>query len=423
MTIGDVAIGQVGRRDQRLVGDGDTMVGLVTIAQALEDLDGVGHRGLFHLDGLESPLQRGVFLQVFAVFVERGGTDRLQLAAGQHRLEDRRCVDGSFGSSGADEGVQLVDEQDDVAAGLDLFENLLEPFLEITAVARTRHQRTEIEGVQLLAGQRLRHGVLGDGLSQALDDGGLADARFADEHRVVLGAAGQNLHHPFRLPLAADDRIETVVAGELREVATELVQHKRTGRLGLRRRGARRAAGLLGLTRTGVARQQLDDLLADPGKVCAQLHEHLGGHPFALTDEAEENVLGADVVVTELQRLAQRQLQNLLRARREGDVTGRRRAALTDDLLYLMAYRLEGDAERLEGFGRHPLALMNKPEQNVLGADVVVVQQPRFFLRQDDDATCSVGEPFEQGPASHEGVVGGEPQSIRASPLRTIGSP
>ena len=37
--------------------------------------------------------------------------------------------------------------------------------------------------------QALGHVALDDALGEALDDGGLADAGLADEHRVVLGAA------------------------------------------------------------------------------------------------------------------------------------------------------------------------------------------------------------------------------------------
>jgi hypothetical protein len=62
-------------------------------------------------DLLEAALERGVLLEVLAVLVQRGGTDGLQLAAGQHRLEDRGCVDGALGRTGTDEGVDLVDEQ------------------------------------------------------------------------------------------------------------------------------------------------------------------------------------------------------------------------------------------------------------------------------------------------------------------------
>ena len=101
------------------------MVRLVAVAQTLEDLDGVCHRRFAHLDRLEPALQSGVLLDVLAVLVERGGADGLQLTASQLGLEDRCGVDGAFGRTGTDEGVQLVDEQDDVAAGIDLLEHLL----------------------------------------------------------------------------------------------------------------------------------------------------------------------------------------------------------------------------------------------------------------------------------------------------------
>ena len=81
---------------------------------------------------------------------------------------------------------------------------------------------------------------------------------------------------------------------------------------------------------------------------------------------------------------------------REGDVARRRRAALADDLLDLAADGLERDAERLERLGGDALALVDQPEQDVLGADVVVVEEARFLLRQDDDPAGPVGEAFEQ---------------------------
>ena len=106
-------------------------------------------------------------------------------------------------------------------------------------------------------------------------------------------------------------------------------------------------------------------------------------------------MLGADVVVAELQRLAQRQLQHLLRPRGEGDVTGRGLLALADDLLDLLADALERDAEGLERLGGDALTLVDQAQEDVLGADVVVVEHPGLFLGQDDHAAGSVGEPFE----------------------------
>src|SRR3954453_2917607 len=97
-------------------------------------------RGLLHLDRLEAALERGVLLNVLAVLVQRGGTDGLQFAAGQHWLEDGRGVDSTLGRTRPDQRVDLVDEQDDVAAGPDLLQDLLQPLLEVTAVTGTGDQ-------------------------------------------------------------------------------------------------------------------------------------------------------------------------------------------------------------------------------------------------------------------------------------------
>ena len=53
-----------------------------------------------------------------------------------------------------------------------------------------------------------------DALRQAFDDRGLADARLADQHRIVLGAPLQHLDHAADFLVAADHRIE--LAGFLR---------------------------------------------------------------------------------------------------------------------------------------------------------------------------------------------------------------
>src|SRR5262249_9440909 len=104
---------------------------------------------------------------------------------------------------------------------------------------------------------------------------------------------------------------------------------------------------------------------------------------------------GPDVVVSELQRLAERQLENLLGPRRERDVSRGSRLALSDDLFDLRADRFQRDAQGLQGLRGHALALVDEPEQDVLGPDVVVVDHPRLFLGEDHDAPGAVGEPFK----------------------------
>ena len=134
-------------------------------------------------------------------------------------------VHRAVGLAGADQRVHLVDEQDDAAVGRRHFlQHGLQPLLELAAIFRAGDQRAEIEREQLLVLQALRHVAVDDALRQALDDGGLADAGLADQHRIVLGAARQHLDGAADFLVAADHRIELAVARGLREVAGIFLQ-------------------------------------------------------------------------------------------------------------------------------------------------------------------------------------------------------
>ena len=176
--------------------------------------------GLADEDLLEPALERGVLLDVLAVLVERGRADQAQRAAGQQRLEHVRGVHRPLGRPRADDGVQLVDERDDLPlGGLDLGEDGLEPLLELAAVLGPGDHRAEVEGDEALVAQGLGDVAGDDALGQALDDGGLADAGLADEDGVVLGAAAEHLDDAADLGVAADDRVEPALARVGGEVA------------------------------------------------------------------------------------------------------------------------------------------------------------------------------------------------------------
>ena len=187
---------------------------LITLLQAAQDRDGVLDRGLVDQHVLEAPLQGRVLLDVLAILIERGGADAMQLAARQRGLEHVAGVHRAFGLAGADHGVQLVDEQDDLAFLLgQVVEHGLEPLLEFTAEFRARDQRAHVERQDALVLQTLGHLAVDDALRQALDDGGLADAGLADQHRIVLGAPLQHLDGAADLIVAADHRIELARRG------------------------------------------------------------------------------------------------------------------------------------------------------------------------------------------------------------------
>ena len=174
---------------------------------------------------LEAPLERRVLLDVLLIFVERGRADGVQLAARQHRLQHVRRVHRSFGGAGADHRVQLVDEQHDLAGGVDHFlEHGLQAILELAAVLRAGDERAHVERDDLLVLEAFRHVAADDALREAFDDRGLADAGFADQHGIVLGAARQHLDDAAHFFVAADHRIELALARQLGEVAAVLLQ-------------------------------------------------------------------------------------------------------------------------------------------------------------------------------------------------------
>ena len=87
-----------------------------------------------------------------------------------------------------------------------------------------RHHEREVERDDLLLVEDLRDVAGGDLLGQALDDRRLADARLADQDRVVLRAPAEDLDHAADLGLAADDRVHLALAGELGQVPAERLQ-------------------------------------------------------------------------------------------------------------------------------------------------------------------------------------------------------
>lgn len=186
----------------------------------------------------------------------------------------------------AHHGVQLVDEGDDLAvARPDLGKDGLQPLLELTAVLRTRDHRTEIQRDEPLVLQGLGDISLDDALREPFDDGGLADAGLTDQHRVVLGAAGQHLDDPADLLVPADDRIELALAGGGGEVRTELLQCLVLP-LGV---------GSCHPAPSPYRLERVQQLL----RRGSLLGQHLSGLP-ALGGDTDEQVLGGQVLVPEL---------------------------------------------------------------------------------------------------------------------------
>ena len=139
-TIVDIAVRQRRSCDEGSVGNRHMVVCLILREQALQDLHRQLDGRLRNLNRLETTLQSSIFFDVLPVLIQRRGTDGLELTASQLRLQQRRSVDGTFGGARTNNGVDLVDKEDDVATLVNFLKDLLQALLEVTAVPRTSNK-------------------------------------------------------------------------------------------------------------------------------------------------------------------------------------------------------------------------------------------------------------------------------------------
>jgi hypothetical protein len=143
----------------------------------------------------------------------------MQLAASERGLEHVAGIDRAFGLAGADHCVQLVNEHDGAAlVGGDVLQHRLESLFELAAILGAGEQHGHVERKDAFVLERLGNFAIDDALREPLDDRGLAHARLADQHRVVLGTALENLDGAADFVVAADDRVELALARALGEI-------------------------------------------------------------------------------------------------------------------------------------------------------------------------------------------------------------
>ena len=394
---GDVAIGELGGRFQRRIGEDGLVVVLILAADPLEDEDGILDRGGLDLDRLEAAIEGGVLLDVLAVLVEGRGANALELAAGEGGLEDVGGVHRAFGGAGSDNRVELVDEEDDVPGAADLVHHRLDAFLELAAVLGSGDHQGEVEGDDLLLGQDLGDVTRGDLLRQTLDDGGLTHAGLTDEDGVVLGAAAEDLDDAADLVAAADHGVHFALTSELGEVAAEGLEGGGLDLLLLLRLGAGtlRAAGgglfarfaaLGGLAAGELWVEFPEDLVAGALDVDLEGLEHAGGNALPFPQEAEEDVFRTDVGMAEGLGFLAGEREDLLNPGGVGD-TGLRLGLLAgaDLLFHRGADGLKVEPHLLEHADGDALSQLDQPEQEVLGADVVMMEPVGLLAGQRED--------------------------------------
>ena len=130
---------------------------LVAVLKTVNNRNGVVVVWLADVDRLETPLKCSVLLDMFTVLFCRSCTDDLDFSTRQRWLQDGRSIDGAFCGTGANDGVNLVDEEDVILGFLQLSNNLLHAVLKLTAILGTCYQTCQVKRPDLLSAQDVRN--------------------------------------------------------------------------------------------------------------------------------------------------------------------------------------------------------------------------------------------------------------------------
>ena len=203
----------------------DLVMVLVFLLQSPEDGNGLCRCRFVHHHHLEPSFQGLVRLEVFLVFVKRGGPDGPQFTSRKSRFEDIGCIHGSRCTSCAYQSVDFIYEKNDFPVAVDDFlDYTFKPFLKFSLIFRTRYKCTQIQRIDFLVFKVFRDIAIHDVLGNAFRNGRLSHTRLTYQYRVVLGPSAQNLKDTPDFLISSDDRVKLSLRCLLIQVDSELFQ-------------------------------------------------------------------------------------------------------------------------------------------------------------------------------------------------------
>jgi hypothetical protein len=280
--------------------------------------------------------------------------------------------------------VHFIDKENVGAGGAgDFGQHRLEPLLELAAIFGAGNKRAHVERQQFLVFQTLRHVAIDDAQSQALDDCGLADAGLADQHRIVLGAAGEHLHGAADFLVAADDWIKLAVARSLGEVTGIFFQRIISVLGGSRIRGAALAQSL---------DRDVERLRGD-----ARILQNLCRLAALLDGQSQQQPLDGDETVARFLAGVFGSVEDACQSRVEIDLP----CPAARDLRPLVELRIDG-GERGARFAagtvdqprREPFGIVEQDLQQVFGGKLLMSLEMSGIIRRPDLVIAERTSPY-----------------------------
>ena len=295
--VADVSFRKPHSSNNRFIGDLDLVMQFIGNLKSFDNFNSLIHRRRIHNDGLKTPFQCAVFLNVFSVFFQSGRADALDLASGQSRFEHIGCIHRTFGGSRSHQSMQLVNEQNDAVILNDFLHDAFETSLKLTAILGARNQGTQIKRNHTFLKKRIRHFPFYNKLGQTFNDRGLTDTGFANQYRIIFRTATENLDHPLDFLGPTNDRVQLSVQGHFGQVTTELIQSRGLAHLAV-------ALGRLF--------EHINNFFPDIVKEHAETVQNTAGDSFLLFQKTQEKMLGTNIIMIERPGLLHRKLQNFL---------------------------------------------------------------------------------------------------------------
>ena len=378
--VGDVAVRKFRRGAQRTVRVAQLVVALEARLQPLEDEVGVVDVRFHDVDLLEAARERPILVEDAAVFGVGGGAHAADVAGRKQGLQQVRGVHHAAGSRpGADDGVDLVDEEDRAFDLLEFRQHHLEALLEIPPVLRAGQQRAEVQREDPALADDLRHFAVDNALGQPFGDGRLADAGFAHQERVVLAPPAQHLDDALHLVVAPHQRVDLAGLGQFVEVAGEGVERRLAAALPLLGRGFAVGAGaFLGGLGNAVG-DVVHHVQAGDGLLLQAMHRVA----FLLREQGDQHVGAGRRLAAIGLHVEHGPPHDALEAQgrlRLAIVAGRNlRRVGVDELVELLAQRVDIRADVVQHV--HRLLFVEQRQQDVLRRHVFVALRARVLER------------------------------------------
>ena len=128
--------------------------------------------------------------------------------------------------------------------------------------------------------------------------------------------------------------------------------------------------------------EQANDMAAHFGQIDTKIFQNSGRNAFTFANQPEQQMLRADVVVTQLPGFIPGQFEHSFSSWCKRNFNSDKAGSATDDLLYFDARIFEIDSHRFECLGGDAGAFANQSQQDLLGAHKIVAQPCALLLAQ-----------------------------------------